>query len=100
MAIDTITPRSRRAVLLGALGALAASVTTFIRPAATRAGTDGDVALDASNAASGTTTITSSAHAPIVQVVSSGDVGVIGSSGAAAVDIPDPIAASTGVYGL
>ena len=49
-ATDTITPRSRRAILAGALGAVAASVAHALgRPAAVRAGVDGDVVLGASN---------------------------------------------------
>jgi len=109
MSIDTITPRSRRAVLFGALGGAAASIAAFVHPAVTRAGTDGDVVLDAVNTAAGTTEIDGSSSNPVIRVVggtvavkalSPSDVGVLGASGVAEVDIPAPVAQSTGVYGV
>lgn len=60
MSVDTVA-RSRRAVLMGALGATAATVASaFGRPAPARAGVDGDVVLGASNSAGATTSITAS----------------------------------------
>jgi hypothetical protein len=98
MAIDTTTPRSRRALLLGALGGLAASAAAFARPASIRAGVDGDVVLDATNAATGTTEIDGDGADPVLQVANETGVGVLGGSGD--VSFPDPINASTGVYGI
>jgi hypothetical protein len=58
MAIDTSVPRTRRALLAGGLGGLAALVASALgRPLPARAGTDGDVVLDAVNTATGTTKI-------------------------------------------
>jgi hypothetical protein len=52
MSPDTKVPRSRRAVLAAAAGAVAATAASAIsRPAAMRAGTDGDVVLGAENTA-------------------------------------------------
>lgn len=99
MAIDTVTPRSRRALLFGALGGAIATAAAVARPAATRAGVDGDVVLGANNTAAGTTQITATIDAPVLRVVSEDNVGVIGASGSAVVDIPPPIATSTGLYG-
>lgn len=59
MSIDTVTPRSRRALLFGALGAAAASAAAFVRPGVTRAADPDDVVLDHANNASGTTEILS-----------------------------------------
>lgn len=99
MTIDTTTPRSRRALLFGALGGAIATVATAARPATTFAGEDGDVVLDANNTAAGTTQLAGTAEAPVLRVVSQDNVGVIGASGVAVVDIPPPIETSTGVYG-
>ena len=100
MAIDTTTPRSRRALLFGALGGAIATVAAVARPATTLAGEDGDVVLDANNTAAGTTQIAGTADAPVVRVVSEDNVGVVGASGVAVVDIPPTIETSTGVYGV
>ena len=100
MAIDTTTPRSRRALLFGALGGAIATAAAVARPATTRAGVDGDVVLDADNTAAGTTQIAGTADAPVLRLVSEDNVGAIGASGAAVVDIPPPIETSTGIYGV
>ncbi len=100
MAIDTTTPRSRRALLFGALGGAIATAAAVARPATTLAGEDGDVVLDANNTAAGTTQIAGTADAPVLRVVSEDNVGAIGASGVAVVDIPPPIEASTGLYGV
>jgi hypothetical protein len=100
MAIDTTTPRSRRALLFGALGGAIATAAAVARPAVTLAGEDGDVVLDANNTAAGTTQIASTADAPIVRLVSEDNVGLIASSGASVGSIPPPIETSTGLYGL
>jgi hypothetical protein len=123
MSVDQITPRSRRAILAGAIGGLAATAASLVRAPITRAGLDGDVVLDAVNAGAGTTEIdagdpavlvTSTGTAvrasggigldaagdPATRGLSSAGVGVLGASAVALVDIPAPIAASTGVYGV
>jgi hypothetical protein len=58
MAIDTASPRSRRALLAGALGAGLATVASALgRPEAALAGTDGDVVLGGGNITAGGTLI-------------------------------------------
>lgn len=58
MAIDTITPRSRRALLGAGLGAIAASVANAVgRPAVSRAADDDPVLLGNHNSATETTEI-------------------------------------------
>lgn len=55
------TPRSRRAVLAGAVGGAVASFLAAVgRPASVRAGSDGDVVLGALNVADGQTTVSTS----------------------------------------
>lgn len=49
MTVDTTTPRSRRALLAGALGGLAASAAALLRAPAARAGVDGDLVLETTN---------------------------------------------------
>jgi hypothetical protein len=123
MAVDQITPRSRRAILAGALGGLATAAVSLVHAPSVRAGVDGDVVLDAVNTGAGTTEIdggdpafhvsssgiaihaaggigVDSAGDPAVRGLSSAGVGVLGGSAVAAADIPAPIAASTGVYGV
>ncbi|HJP88087.1 MAG TPA: hypothetical protein VJ850_03525 [Candidatus Limnocylindrales bacterium] len=109
MSIDTTTPRSRRAILAGAIGGVLASVGLMSRPETAYAGSDGDVVLDAPNTGAGTTQIDSTSADPAFLVNGGGSailghsgagVGVVGASAVAVVDIPDPIAPSTGVYGV
>jgi hypothetical protein len=100
MAIDTATPRSRRALLFGALGGALASVGVLARPKLTSAADPNDVVLDAENVAAGTTQLAGTADAPILRLVSEDNVGAIGSSGVAVGDIPAPIETSTGLYGV
>jgi hypothetical protein len=58
MAIDTIIPRTRRALLAGGIGGLAALVASALgRPLPAEAGSDGDVVLGADNPASTRTSI-------------------------------------------
>jgi len=57
MAVDSV-PRSRRAILMGAIGGVAAATGAALgRPAAVRAGVDGDVVLSAVNVGSATTEV-------------------------------------------
>jgi hypothetical protein len=100
MSMDTTTPRTRRAILAGAVGALVGSIGMAARPTIVRAGTDGDVVLDATNTAAGTTEIVGASSSPVVRVVGGSGVGIVGASGVTAGDVPPPIAASTGVYGV
>lgn len=58
MASEVNLPRNRRAFLAAAAGAAAATLVSAVdRPAAVRAGTDGDVVLGATNSADSVTTI-------------------------------------------
>ena len=131
MAIDTTTPRSRRALIAGGLGGLLASVGLLAKAPEVRAGSDGDVVLDDTNTGSATTEINAASSNPAFRViggtvgiqgvadaddaaatavaghattgvavrgVATTGVGIVGAS--ATPDIPDPIVASTGVYGL
>jgi hypothetical protein len=109
MSIDTTAPRTRRAVIAGAFGALLGSIGTSARPQVVLAGTDGDVVLDATNTAAGTTAIVGASSDPVLRIAAGSGVaiagegsgvGVLGASGVAWADVPDPIAASTGVYGV
>jgi hypothetical protein len=108
MSIDTTAPRTRRAVIAGAFGALLGSIGLAAKPSVVRAGTDGDVVLDATNTAAGTTVINGNGSNPVfrvanadqdaVQAISANGVGLLGGSGDTS--FPDPIAPSTGVYGI
>jgi hypothetical protein len=61
MAIDTTGRRSRRAILAGGLGGVAAlAAGAFGRPSPALAGTDGDVVLGGENVTSGNTHVTNS----------------------------------------
>ena len=91
MALDTVTPRSRRALLGGAAGALVAFVAQALgRPLSAR-GADGDnMILGAVNTATATTKISNTATTDAVfWGAAAGGVGVQGTSDS-----------STGVYGL
>lgn len=68
MAIDTTTPRSRRALLGGALGALAATIAGLARAPIAKAGTDGDMVLETTNSTDALTELTSSGS-PALRVV-------------------------------
>ena len=108
MSIDTTLPRTRRAIIAGGFGALLGTIGLSAKPAAVRAGTDGDVVLDATNTAAGTTIINGNGDDPVfrvanadedaVQAISANGVGLLGGSGATS--FPSPIAASTGVFGI
>lgn len=64
MATDAAAPRSRRALLFGALGSIAALAANAIGyPEVIRAGSDGDVILGSTNAAGSLTEITASGSA-------------------------------------
>ena len=108
MSIDTTVPRTRRAIIAGGFGALLGTIGLSAKPAIVRAGTDGDVVLDATNTAAGTTIINGNGGDPVfrvanadedaVQAISANGVGLLGGSGATS--FPSPIAASTGVFGI
>jgi len=92
MALDPVTPGSRRTLLAAAVGAAAAAGGGVLgRPVPVHAGSDGDVVLGGNNAAATTTTITqvvssSAAFAAVaksgtgIQGFSESRVGVLGSS--------------------
>ena len=108
MSIETAAPRTRRAILAGAFGALLGTVGLSARPEPVRAGTDGDVVLDATNTAAGTTVINGNGSNPVVRVanadedavqgISANGVGILGGSGDTS--FPGPLEASTGVFGI
>ena len=117
MAIDTTTPRSRRAVIAGALGGVLASLGLFAKPPEVRAGTDGDLVVDDTNVGVATTELRAVDSDPALKVtggatgieavgdrallgLSDAGVGVLGASATAAADIPPAINPSTGVYGI
>lgn len=108
MSIDTTVPRTRRAIIAGGFGALLGTIGLSAKPAVVRAGTDGDVVLDATNTAAATTIINGNGDDPVfrvangdedaVQAISANGVGLLGGSGDTS--FPSPIAASTGVFGI
>lgn len=108
MSVDTTAPRTRRAVIAGAFGALLGSIGLAAKPSAVLAGTDGDVVLDATNTAAGTTVINGDGSSPVfrvanadedsVQAISANGVGLLGGSGGTS--FPSPIEPSTGVFGI
>jgi hypothetical protein len=92
MTIDTTIPRTRRALLVGGIGGLAALVASALgRPLPVEAGNDGDVVLGATNTAAATTLVqnTTTTAAALKGKGTLGD-GLVGES--AAVD-------KSGVYG-
>jgi hypothetical protein len=117
MAIDTTTPRSRRAVIAGALGGVLASLGLFAKAPEVRAGTDGDLVVDDTSVGVATTELLAVDSDPALKVtggatgieavgdrallaLSDAGVGVLGASATAAADIPPAINPSTGVYGI
>lgn len=82
MAVDTNATHTRRALLAGGLGGIAAAVVSAVgRPSPARAGTDGDVVLGAVNTASDTTTIEMNSSAfPAFYVTSTSGHGIWGYS--------------------
>jgi hypothetical protein len=108
MSIDTAAPRTRRAIIAGAFGALLGTIGVTTRPEPVRAGTDGDVVLDATNTAAGTTVLNGNGSNPVLRVanadedaiqgVSENGVGILGGSGDTS--FPGPIEPSTGVFGI
>ena len=92
MTIDTATPRTRRALLFGALGGALASVGIMAKAPPVRAGVDGDVVLDAPNTGAGTTEISAASSNPAFRVTGGG-VGIqVG--GDIGVDAGGPLAVS------
>lgn len=117
MAIDTTTPRTRRAVIGGAVGGVLASLGLLARAPEVRAGTDGDLIVDDTSVGAATTELLAVDSDPALKVtggatgieaiggravlgLSQAGVGVLGASATDAADIPPAINASTGVYGL
>ena len=117
MAIDTTTPRSRRAVMAGAFGGVLASLGLLAKAPEVRAGTDGDLVVDDTSTGLATTELVATDSDPALKVTgggtgieaigargilgtSSAGVGVLGASAVADNSIPAAINASTGVYGI
>lgn len=108
MSIDTTAPRTRRAIIVGAFGALLGTIGLSAKPPVVRAGVDGDVVLDATNTAAGTTVLNGNGSNPVfrvanadedgIQAISANGVGLLGGSGDTS--FPSPIEASTGVFGI
>jgi len=71
MIIDPGMPKSRRALLLGALGGIAATVAGLMKAPTTLAGTDGDLALETTNNTDVLTELVGSS-APALRVVGGG----------------------------
>jgi hypothetical protein len=85
MAIDTSVPRTRRALLTGGIGGLAALLASALgRPLPAAAGSDGDVVLGAANLTSATTLLRNgtTTYPPLKGSASKAD-GVMGESDAA-----------------
>jgi hypothetical protein len=106
MAIDTTTPRSRRALIAGALGGALASVGLLAKAPEVRAGSDGDVVLDDANTGTATTAINAAGSSPAFLVTGGGSAirgeasdgpGVIGVGPSGLV--PETIDYKAGVYG-
>ena len=122
MALDTTSLRSRRHMLVGAIGAaLAAGATALGRPSQARAADGDPLLLGEPNAAGSDTSLTASGGTKALAVVttvtdstaieasgdafgtvglSAGGVGVAGAAGVSTEDLPPPITESTGVYGI
>ena len=106
MTVDQITPRSRRALLAGALGGLVASVASFVQAPSARAGVDGDLVLEASNNASATTTLSAPTVDKALSVIGGatgvrvvGDLAVDANGGSIAVNAIATTGAALGVVG-
>ena len=81
MTTDVTAPRSRRAILAGAAGGLAALVAQALgRPAIVRAGSDGDVVLGAPNTTTGNTRIENTGTGVGFVGISGSSIGVNGVS--------------------
>ncbi len=98
MAIDTTAPRSRRAILAGALGGAGALVASAIGRAAPVSAASGDnlVIGTPNDAGTGTTTLSADAD-PVFHGKSVSGTGVYGQSGA---DTPETDTTQVGVYGF
>ena len=101
MSADPSAPRSRRAVLAGALSGLGAIVAArFVQPEAASAATNDQVLVDGSFAGAGTTAITSSTTGAAIQGGTADGVGLWGfSSDTAVADFSLP-SHRTGIIGV
>jgi hypothetical protein len=72
MAIDTTTPRSRRALLFGALGGAVAALSGLAKPDIARAGVDGDLVLEATNNTDAQTELIANTGSPGFRVLGTG----------------------------
>jgi hypothetical protein len=102
MTLDT-TPspaRSRRAIVMGALGGLAALAVNAVRPLEARAGVDGDVVLNTTNAGTSTTGIQNTTNSATVFFAASygGGNGLTGSS-QSAIGVSGLSSTSIGIFG-
>jgi hypothetical protein len=106
MTLEQTTPRTRRAVLAGALGGLVASAASFVHAPAARAGVDGDLVLEASNDTSATTTLNAPTVDKALTIVGGatgvrvlGDIAVDAIGGSIAVNAIATTGAALGVVG-
>lgn len=90
MSIDTEAPQSRRAVILGALGALVAAAIATVKPPTARAGDGDNLVLGTTSTATSSTTLTAGTANPALQVTG-GAVG-IGAAGAIGIDAAGDVA--------
>jgi hypothetical protein len=100
MAVDSTTPRTRRAVLAGGIATAAAALLGRPQPAS--AHDPDDVRLGADNSAASVTTVTNTAsNAWAFQAVATSGIGVYGDSGsgAGAVGVFGASSSGYGVYG-
>jgi hypothetical protein len=72
MSIDTAAPRTRRAVIVGVVGGLVATVAGLARAPLTRAGVDGDLVLEATNNTDAQTELLADTSAAGLRVVGTG----------------------------
>jgi hypothetical protein len=72
MTTNLAVPRTRRAVILGALGGLVATAATLARAPEAEAGTDGDLTLGTTNNAVAPTELSAPLVAPALRVVGNG----------------------------
>jgi hypothetical protein len=104
MALESQAARTRRAVLVGGLGALAATLASALgRPGIVRAGSDGDVVLGNSNFTTLDTNITNTASGTVVQAATStvgiaGTANNLGSTGVVGADLATT-SGNIGVHG-
>jgi hypothetical protein len=96
----SVPARSRRAIIMGALGGLAALAANAVRPLEARAGVDGDVVLNTTNAGLSTTGIINSTNtATVFYAASNGAGNGLTGSSQSAIGVSGLSSTSVGVFG-